>query len=170
MIILVIILPLCNSMFIGIDPNLVNKDLDNNFVIFSSKQPVNRVKRDSDNNNFIPNCKTVTNWKWIMNITAIKDLNSSVLLGTLNHEGVSYKQYVKEITCTGYNSTKCLGTDETRWLSYCDQIVTAVNVSTYKDNGKGLLSLNIHSGCRCMVKEKYISNRVNKIKKILADN
>ncbi|QRM15911.1 beta-ngf-like protein [Albatrosspox virus] len=172
MLITIVILSLCSSMFIGIDPNLVNENLDNNFVLFSSKQPVNRVKRDSDNNNFIPNCKTVTSWKWIMNSDAIKDvgtlykdLNSSILLGTIDHKGVSYKQYVKEITCTGYNSTKCLGTDESRWLSYCEQIVTSVNVSTYKDNSKGLLSLNVHSGCRCMVKEKYISNRANKIKK-----
>ncbi|AYP74090.1 beta-NGF-like protein [Fowlpox virus] len=165
MIIPIIILSLCVNIFIGIDPNIVNKNLDNNFVIFSDKEPLRRIKRDyEDNNLFIPNCRTITNWKWIMNSTTAQNFNSSFLLGSIEHKGVLYKQYVKEISCTGYNSTKCLGIDNKRWLSYCEQIVTGINVSTYRDNGKGLLTLNLHSGCRCMVKEKYISNRANMIK------
>nr|WIK87588.1 beta-NGF-like family protein [Oriental turtle dovepox virus] len=45
--------------------------------------------------------------------------------------------------------------DNHHWLSYCDQLSTYVNVTMYKDVGNyGTVSLQVHSGCICVVKEK----------------
>ncbi|ARF02813.1 SWPV1-253 [Shearwaterpox virus] len=161
----IIVLSLVFEVFVGIDPDIVNKELDNNFVVFSEYKPYIRERREAQENKFIPNCITVTNWKWILNSTAIRNIDSRILLGSITHNGTLYKQYVKEVSCSGYNSTECLGIDTVNWSSYCEQTAVNINVSTYKDNDKGLLALNFHSGCRCMVKEKYMSNKANNIKK-----
>nr|WCB87098.1 CPPV287 beta-NGF-like family protein [Cooks petrelpox virus] len=154
------------------DPKVLNEMLDDRVVVFRRSAPLDRTKRSYSNNNlngFKPNCITITSWKWIHNIISRQDRGdplSSVLLGSVVNNGTVYKQYVKEINCRGYNGTsKCLGIDNHSWLSYCDQLFTYVNVSTYKDVGNyGTASFKVHSGCRCMVKEKIANNEANMIR------